>query len=112
MVYTVPCGGFAESHRTVEECARRELSEEVSAQCMAAATKLAPLNLWAISWGFLPVLALEHFTETCLLPLGATHYSSGATTPAVQAHLCGGDLVRLLDDSHPGLLEVSSAFVV
>lgn len=30
-----------------------------------------------------------------------------AVTVALQAHLCGGSLVRLLDESHPGLLEVS-----
>ncbi|CAI5954539.1 unnamed protein product, partial [Closterium sp. NIES-65] len=51
LVYTVPCGGYTDNHTSLEDCARRELSEE--------------------------------------------------------AKLCGGQLIKLVGDDHPGLLEVS-----
>ncbi|CAI5962005.1 unnamed protein product [Closterium sp. NIES-64] len=50
LVYTVPCGGYTDNHTSLEDCARRELSEE--------------------------------------------------------AKLCGGQLIKLVGDDHPGLLEV------
>ncbi|CAI5488637.1 unnamed protein product [Closterium sp. Naga37s-1] len=50
LVYTVPCGGYTDNHTSLEDCARRELSEE--------------------------------------------------------ARLCGGQLIKLVGDDHPGLLEV------
>eukprot|EP00897_Mesotaenium_endlicherianum_P000986 jgi/Mesen1/10889/ME000935S10227 len=50
LAYTVPCGGFSESHASLEDCAMKELSEE--------------------------------------------------------ARLRNGRLVKLVDDQHPGLIEV------
>lgn len=90
MGVSLPCGTFdPKRHKSLDDAAAAELSEEVRGAAVPAA-----LDYLCLVVKYLP------------LPLGNQDGHCRCASHRVQAHLRNGKMIRLIADDHPGLIEV------
>eukprot|EP01018_Ginkgo_biloba_P029162 Gb_23713 [translate_table: standard] len=101
-MYGVPCGGLSEKHTSLEDCARKELSEEDFDSRVA--------DEFSAHESYRGCPAIDACGSSfCSKKL---FFTLGILKPwrkwigYKQAQLQGGKLVKLISDDHPGLLEV------
>eukprot|EP01018_Ginkgo_biloba_P029165 Gb_39617 [translate_table: standard] len=133
-MYGVPCGGLSEKHTSLEDCARKELSEERLGN-IEASLQYDDTNVFTIihlgsssrypkqdfdsrvadefsaheSYPGCPAIdacGSSFFSKKLFFTLGAILKTWRKWICYKQAQLQGGKLVKLISDDHPGLLEV------